>query len=338
MGEAQEVEGFRFAVPPCRPIGRGMPAEFDQPGLVEKPGARLGQYKLLQQIGEGGMGVVYMAEQEQPVRRRVALKIIKPGMDSAQVLARFEAERQAFGSVARQYARCALMTEHFIGGEYLSRAHSGDPHSGAPLTPVPRAQERRAWQIMNDSLFSDDAWRFSPAMLNRLTYTEWGSFTGAQWAYNPPDRHDMPVVDIVGAWQTQALNTMFQPLVLQRLRDTAVTAKPGQTMSLTDLFDWAQDSVYSDLRSAKLRSIPVIHRNLQQSYARLLLRLVNAPPDNTPYDAQSLARAKLADLNKDIQAAQKRPLDEMTRAHLSDLSHRIAQGLDARQMLTQPRT
>src|SRR5271169_6531226 len=50
---------------------------------------------LLQQIGEGGMGVVYMAEQEQPVRRRVALKIIKPGMDSGQVIARFEAERQA---------------------------------------------------------------------------------------------------------------------------------------------------------------------------------------------------------------------------------------------------
>jgi WD40 repeat protein/serine/threonine protein kinase len=60
-----------------------------------RPGSRTGPYKLLQQLGEGGMGVVYMAEQEQPVRRRVALKIIKPGMDSAQVIARFEAERQA---------------------------------------------------------------------------------------------------------------------------------------------------------------------------------------------------------------------------------------------------
>jgi eukaryotic-like serine/threonine-protein kinase len=61
----------------------------------EGPGARIGPYRLLQQIGEGGMGVVYMAEQEQPVRRKVALKIIKPGMDSQQVVARFEAERQA---------------------------------------------------------------------------------------------------------------------------------------------------------------------------------------------------------------------------------------------------
>jgi serine/threonine protein kinase/WD40 repeat protein len=63
--------------------------------IRETAGTVIGRYKLLQQIGEGGMGVVYMAEQERPVRRRVALKIIKPGMDSAQVIARFEAERQA---------------------------------------------------------------------------------------------------------------------------------------------------------------------------------------------------------------------------------------------------
>jgi serine/threonine protein kinase/tetratricopeptide (TPR) repeat protein len=61
----------------------------------EQPGAMIGRYKLLEQIGEGGMGVVYVAEQTEPVRRRVALKIIKPGMDTRQVIARFEAERQA---------------------------------------------------------------------------------------------------------------------------------------------------------------------------------------------------------------------------------------------------
>jgi serine/threonine protein kinase len=61
----------------------------------EGPGAVIGPYKLLESIGEGGMGTVYMAEQEQPVRRKVALKIIKAGMDSVQVIARFEAERQA---------------------------------------------------------------------------------------------------------------------------------------------------------------------------------------------------------------------------------------------------
>jgi hypothetical protein len=66
--------------------------------LTEGPGTVIGPYKLLQRIGEGGMGVVYMAEQHEPVRRKVALKIIKPGMDTRQVIARFEAERQASGA------------------------------------------------------------------------------------------------------------------------------------------------------------------------------------------------------------------------------------------------
>jgi serine/threonine protein kinase len=62
---------------------------------TEAPGARIGPYKLLQEIGRGGFGVVWMAEQEEPIRRRVALKIIKAGMDTKEVIARFEAERQA---------------------------------------------------------------------------------------------------------------------------------------------------------------------------------------------------------------------------------------------------
>jgi serine/threonine protein kinase len=62
---------------------------------LERPGTVIGPYKLLEQIGEGGMGLVFMAEQAQPIRRRVALKILKPGMDTRQVIARFEAERQA---------------------------------------------------------------------------------------------------------------------------------------------------------------------------------------------------------------------------------------------------
>jgi serine/threonine protein kinase len=70
------------------------PTNAEAPAL-ERPGTVVGPYKLLQQIGEGGMGTVFMAEQTRPVQRKVALKVIKPGMDSRQVIARFEAERQA---------------------------------------------------------------------------------------------------------------------------------------------------------------------------------------------------------------------------------------------------
>jgi serine/threonine protein kinase len=78
-------------------VGTPIPGESSRTNLSteEQPGARIGHYKLLQKIGEGGCGVVYMAEQEKPVRRRVALKVIKLGMDTKSVIARFEAERQA---------------------------------------------------------------------------------------------------------------------------------------------------------------------------------------------------------------------------------------------------
>src|SRR5262245_42585338 len=70
-------------------------AVLHEPSIAERPGTIIGPYKLLQQIGEGGMGVVFMAEQTEPIQRTVALKIIKAGMDTRQVIARFEAERQA---------------------------------------------------------------------------------------------------------------------------------------------------------------------------------------------------------------------------------------------------
>jgi eukaryotic-like serine/threonine-protein kinase len=72
-------------------VGEALPEAV----VTEQPGDRIGRYKLLEKIGEGGHGVVYMAEQAEPIRRRVALKVIKLGMDTKQVVARFEAERQA---------------------------------------------------------------------------------------------------------------------------------------------------------------------------------------------------------------------------------------------------
>jgi len=88
-----QAAGVLESPPPPPPLG--MDVTTDVPPPAHAVGSTIGPYKLLEQIGGGGMGVVYMAEQFRPVRRKVALKILKPGMDSAQVIARFEAERQA---------------------------------------------------------------------------------------------------------------------------------------------------------------------------------------------------------------------------------------------------
>jgi serine/threonine protein kinase len=88
--EARSERGSFLEVSPYGPT-----IDIAPTGPVDGPGTSVGPYKLMEQIGEGGMGTVYVAEQTAPVRRRVALKVIKPGMDTRQVIARFEAERQA---------------------------------------------------------------------------------------------------------------------------------------------------------------------------------------------------------------------------------------------------
>ena len=81
--------------PTTDPVPRDGTSTVRSDGAQLQSGQRIGHYKILEQIGEGGFAIVYLAEQEKPVRRRMALKIIKLGMDTNQVIARFEAERQA---------------------------------------------------------------------------------------------------------------------------------------------------------------------------------------------------------------------------------------------------
>lgn len=95
----RRVDRLLAAQPKLGSFIQGNAAEFagtvDQFAGVERPGETIGRYKLMEQIGEGGMGTVFVAKQERPIRRKVALKVVKPGMDSKAVIARFEAERQA---------------------------------------------------------------------------------------------------------------------------------------------------------------------------------------------------------------------------------------------------
>jgi uncharacterized protein DUF4953/uncharacterized protein DUF5117/uncharacterized protein DUF5118 len=246
----------------------------------------------------------------------------------------YDQERAAFSLVLVSWLQTAGQPEHYIGGEYLSRAASGDPNASPPLVQVPRADERRAFDLLDAYVLSDSAWRFSPAMLNRLVYSEWEPFINAQWAYNPPPRHDMPVAEMAAAFGEQQLTTMFQPLMFDRLDDLSLKAKPGATMSLTDLFDWTQAALYGDLARKDLSTMGPVHRTLQQWYARKLVQIWLAPDPGTPYDAQSLARSELVALRDALNSALGRSgLDELTRAHLESLRDVVGRALDARQFV-----
>jgi hypothetical protein len=243
----------------------------------------------------------------------------------------FEDERDAASFVWFEYRRYASMLEHYIGGEYLSRGHAGDPGAAKPLVPVSRAEARTAWTLLDQYVFSDSAFHFNPATLNRLTYQEFSPFNGGAWAYDPPERHDLPVAAAVGALQGRVLGMLFTPLRLQRIDELSLRSATGSVPSISDLFNWTQDSVYGDLRNGNLRTVPLFTRNLQARYTQMLIKLALNPAKGTPSDAQALARAKLVSLSGTLrQALGSSSLDEVSRAHLGLLQNQVGVALEGR--------
>ncbi|HEV3152487.1 MAG TPA: zinc-dependent metalloprotease [Candidatus Baltobacteraceae bacterium] len=239
----------------------------------------------------------------------------------------YEQETRAFGYLFFGYMNCATVPSHYLGGQYLSRAHRGDPGAQPPVVPVPLPVERRAFSLMNEYLFNASAFAVPPQILQHLSYAEWAGYgyTGwegygnlPKWAYNPPDRHDFNIVERINAQQMNAIDYLFQPLVLARIDENPQLAT-SPTMSMQDLFNWLHAAVYNDLGRT---SIPLVRRNLQALLVDKLSDVANKPEKGTPPDAQSLARAELRRIASDASRAMHGHHDEATSAHLTDLVHR----------------
>ena len=238
----------------------------------------------------------------------------------------FDDLRQAFGAVVGHSANCAVMVSRYIGGEYVSRARRGDPHAALPLTYIPLKDQVRAFKVLENGLFSAQAWNFSPSLL-RQTVTQ---YRFDDWQGNMPLRHDIAVEQLAGRYQNAVIARMFMPVTLQRLDDMQFKYGDGKTMQITDLFTWMQSAVYNDVTHPKNGSIPLVRRNLQRNYASLLSHLANEPATGTPQDATALARYELGSLHGQIGASlQKNKMDLMTRAHLESLDSDVERALHA---------
>jgi hypothetical protein len=240
----------------------------------------------------------------------------------------YDEESNAFGTLLGNYMSCPNIASHFIGGQYLSRAHRGDPDAQPPVVPVPRSVEKRAFDLIDRYLFNPDAIQVPPALQQHLGYSEWAGYgyTGWEgygnlpaWAYDPPARHDYALVDRINNVQVRVIDYWFQPLVLQRI-DENPTQTIAPTMSMADLFDWLHAGVYRNLGE---NSIPLVSRNLQMAYLEKLVSVANAPEKGTPSDASALARAELQRIAHDAQNALRSSHDEVTRAHLMALIHHV---------------
>ena len=115
--------------------------------VLERLGGQIGHYKLISVLGEGGMGIVYLAEQQEPIRRKVALKVIKPGMDSKRVMARFEAERQALAlldhpNIAHVYDGGTTEAGPTVAAASMALRHGGARHRSRSVSGQARSRAR----------------------------------------------------------------------------------------------------------------------------------------------------------------------------------------------------
>ncbi|HET9029972.1 MAG TPA: zinc-dependent metalloprotease [Candidatus Aquilonibacter sp.] len=228
-----------------------------------------------------------------------------------------------------RYLGLAGKAAHFIGGQYLSRAHRGDPGAQPPIVPVPLATQRRAFAILNQYLFEDAQLTISPSVLDKLGYSEWAGYGYVgwdgygnlpMWAYDPPARHDFPFVQAIGKSQSAAISFMFSPAVLARLEQNPMQST-GKTLTLPELFAWMHDAVFGELRTSG--NISLLRRNLQVMFESQLIALATAPKPGAPADAQAQARAQLARIDAEATAkAHRSGLNEVTRAHAQLLAAR----------------
>ena len=237
----------------------------------------------------------------------------------------------AFNSLLYQYAQALAMGVKYIGGQYMSRDHVGDPGGRPPFAPVHKAKQREALEFLNSAAFGEDAFVVPREVLARLGANRW-----AHWGENTTfdGRIDYPLHERVLGVQKTLVNQVLNPFVFARIRDAEMKFGAAQVLTIPELMRDMTMSVWAEVYEGQGRSVRAMRRDLQRAHLDRMSEIVIGAPARLPADARSVARYQLADLKRrlDARLSAGGGTDAYTRAHFAEASSRIgkvmAAGLD----------
>ncbi len=229
-----------------------------------------------------------------------------------------------------EYNRGLLTASKFIGGLYHYRDHVGDKDGRAPFSPVAAEKQKQALAFMQKYAFSEEAFKLSPELYNKLATERLPGLDGLNGLSNG-QRIDYPWHDSVLGLQRAVLQRLHAPVTLARLEDNELRFKAGEErFTMADMFAGLENAIWSELDHSTAE-ISSMRRNLQREHLKTLAHLAVRSPANVPEDATSLARASLKRINGKISATLKSGAlkDATSIAHLEETQARINSALDA---------
>ncbi|MEM7578746.1 MAG: zinc-dependent metalloprotease [Cyanobacteria bacterium P01_A01_bin.80] len=232
--------------------------------------------------------------------------------------------RDRFGAVLSNYFQQIYYASKYIGGQSFYRVYASENQTRLPFEPVPVEKQRKALKVLREYIFAEDAFNFSPELLNKLAPSRW-----RHWGSNPQiGRLDYPIHDLVLYMQNMVLFDLLSGDRLSRLKDIELKSKSGEALTLPELFNTLQDGIWTEVLEPKDKDIQIssLRRGLQRKYLDILANMVLRKV-NVPEDARTLAWYKLRQLAEKLDDTESQ--DEYTKAHLLETRQRISKVLNA---------
>jgi len=238
----------------------------------------------------------------------------------------FNEVRVAFNAVFEYYFQYSTFLSEYIGGQYFNRFKAGDAKGRLPFESVPIEQQRQALALIEEYVFSEEPFRFSPDFLNKLAPSRW-----SHWGTEPTPNLDYPIHDNILFLQSVVLHSLLDYDRLARLRDSELRTQAGQGLTIPDLFDSLQSSIWRDvIKPQDNLKLSGLRRALQRQYMEAMISMLLRQVD-VPEDARTVARYELKQLQKSIDRAMGRVNEKevYTKAHLEEARDRIGKALEA---------